>query len=207
MKHSKILLLLAVTFIMIATLLIFLKPNNVKALVQDNAVTKEQESFNRTDSIYPRHNLTLSKTELEKAAKETVLFHEIQAGDLEVNTLLPLAKSGKGMAIRYDQNIIETKKIGDEVRFQMLEYGLNRSGEIVEIEKIDDDILRWHGRFQQGNPELNFFTITQSQKDQYTIMQIYTDKGNYTAEIKNGRGIVQGMDEGVEDHELHAHDH
>ncbi|SUU18497.1 Uncharacterised protein [Acinetobacter haemolyticus] len=38
-------------------------------------------------------------------------------------------------------------------------------------------------------------------------MQIYTDKGNYTAEIKNGRGIVQGMDEGVEDHELHAHDH
>ncbi len=207
MKHSKILLLLAVTFIVIATLLIFLKPNNVKALVQDNAVTKEQASFNRTDSIYPRHNLTLSKTELEKAAKATVLFHEIQAGDLEANTLLPLAKSGKGMAIRYDQNIIETKKIGDEVRFQMLEYGLNRSGEIVEIEKIDDDILRWHGRFQQGNPELNFFTITQSQKDQYTIMQIYTDKGNYTAEIKNGRGIVQGMDEGVEDHELHAHDH
>lgn len=207
MKHSKILLLLAVTFIVIATLLIFLKPNNVKALVQDNAVTKEQASFNRTDSIYPRHNLTLSKTELEKAAKETVLFHEIQAGDLEANTLLPLAKSGKGMAIRYDQNIIETKKIGDEVRFQMLEYGLNRSGEIVEIEKIDDDILRWHGQFQQGNPELNFFTITQSQKDQYTIMQIYTDKGNYTAEIKNGRGIVQGMDEGVEDHELHAHDH
>lgn len=109
--------------------------------------------------------------------------------------------------ISYNQNIIETKNVGDTFKFQMLEYGVNREGKIVEIEKVDDDILRWRGQFNKGSPERNYFTITQSQKDQYTIIQIYSDKGNYTAEIKNGQGIVQSMDQGVEDEELHAHDH
>ncbi|RZF50480.1 metalloprotease secretion chaperone CpaB [Acinetobacter halotolerans] len=206
MKHSKIIFLLAITFIVIAGLIFFLKPDHVAASTQDDASTKIKSSVQEL-SVFPRENLNLSKSELETAVKETVLFHEIQDDDLKVSSALPLSKSGKGMAVRYNQNIIETKKVGDIVKFQMLEYGINRSGEIVEIEKVDDDILRWHGRFQQGSPERNFFTITQSQKDQYTIIQIYSDKGNYTAEIKNGQGVVQSMDEGVEDHELHAHDH
>ncbi|MCH7337687.1 metalloprotease secretion chaperone CpaB [Acinetobacter sp. NIPH 2699] len=206
MKHSKIIFLLVVTFIVTAGLIFFLKPDHVAASTQDDASTKIKSSTPEL-SIFPRENLNLSKSALEIAAKETVLFHEIQDNDLKVSSALPLSKSGKGMAVRYNQNIIETKNIGDIVKFQMLEYGLNRSGEIVEIEKVDDDIFRWHGRFQQGSPERNFFTITQSQKDQYTIIQIYSDKGNYTAEIKNGQGLVQRMDEGVEDHELHDHEH
>ncbi|WP_109439871.1 metalloprotease secretion chaperone CpaB [Acinetobacter haemolyticus] len=206
MKHSKIIILLAVTFVVIAGLIFFLKPDQVTEFTQDDASINLKTSV-QAPSVFPRENLNLSKTELETALKETVLFHEIQDEDLKVSSALPLSKSGKGMAVRYNQNIIETRKVGDIVKFQMLEYGLNRNGEIVEIEKVDDDILRWHGRFQQGSPERNFFTITQSQKDQYTIIQIYTDKGNYTAEIKNGQGVVQSMDEGVDDHELHAHEH
>lgn len=54
----------------------------------------------------------------------------------------------------------------------MLEYGINRTGKIVEIEPVDQDIVRWIGKFDQGDPNQNFFTITQSQKDHYTIMQI-----------------------------------
>lgn len=77
----------------------------------------------------------------------------------------------------------------------MLEYGINRTGKIVEIEPVDQDIVRWTGRFDQGDPNQNFFTITQSQKDHYTIMQIFTEKGNYSAEIKDGVGLVQTMDE------------
>lgn len=54
--------------------------------------------------------------------------------------------------ISYNQNIIETKNVGDTVKFQMLEYGVNREGKIVEIEKVDDDILRWRGKFNQVKP-------------------------------------------------------
>ena len=46
----------------------------------------------------------------------------------------------------------------------MLEYGINRTGKIVEIEPVDQDIVRWIGKFDQGDPNQNFFTITQSQK-------------------------------------------
>ncbi len=76
----------------------------------------------------------------------------------------PLLKNAKGMAIKYDPNVIELKKVGDTVKFQMLEYGINRTGKIVEIEPVDQDIIRWTGRFDQGDPNQNFFTITQSQK-------------------------------------------
>ncbi|MBC9229311.1 metalloprotease secretion chaperone CpaB [bacterium SPL81] len=209
MKHYKILTLLAVTLIVTVGLFVFFKPDQVVASTQ-NGSTQKSNRFNSSDqseSNFPRDNLNISKKELETAKKETVLFHEIQDNDLKNSEALPLSKGNKGMAVNYNQNIIETKNIGDVVKFQMLEYGLNRSGKIVEIEKLDDDILRWRGEFEQGIPERNYFTITQSQKDQYTIIQIYSDKGNYTAEIKNGQGIVQVMDQGVEDKEVHAHDH
>lgn len=209
MKHYKILTLLAVTLIVTVGLFVFFKPDQAGASRQ-NGSTQKSNSFSSSSqsaSNFPRNNLNISKQELESAKNETVLFHEIQDNDLKNSEALPLSKSNKGMAIHYNQNIIETKNIGDLVKFQILEYGLNRSGKIVEVVKVDDDILRWRGEFEQGIPERNYFTITQSQKDQYTIIQIYSDKGNYTAEIKKGQGIVQVMDQGVEDKELQTHDH
>ena len=87
----------------------------------------------------------------------------------------------------------------------MLEYGINRTGKIVEIEPVDQDIVRWIGKFDQGDPNQNFFTITQSQKTTIRLCKFYRE-GNYSAEIKDGVGLVQTMDEGVTDQELH-HDH
>lgn len=205
MKNKNILLLLAVTFLVAAGLVFFLKPDQATKSVQNIISDENQPEILNTDGEYPRKNLDIPSNDLAKAKTEMVLFHEIQDEDLTNSDALPLSKSGKGMAIAYNQNIIETKNVGDTVKFQMLEYGINREGTIVEIEKVDSDILRWRGKFNQGSPERNFFTITQSQKDQYTIIQIFSDKGNYTAEIKNGQGVVQSIDEGVEDHELHDH--
>lgn len=205
MKNKNILLLLAVTFVVAAGLVFFLKPDQATKSVQNIISDENQPEILNTDREYPRKNLDIPSNDLAKAKTEMVLFHEIQDEDLTNSDALPLSKSGKGMAIAYNQNIIETKNVGDTVKFQMFEYGINREGTIVEIEKVDSDILRWRGKFNQGSPERNFFTITQSQKDQYTIIQIFSDKGNYTAEIKNGQGVVQSIDEGVEDHELHDH--
>ena len=207
MKNKNTLLLLAVTLVVAVGLVFFLKPDQATASAQNINPDKSYSKTSVANGEYARKDLKLSSADLAKAKTETVLFHEIQDEDLKNSEALPLAKSGKGMMISYNQNIIETKNVGDTVKFQMLEYGVNREGKIVEIEKVDDDILRWRGQFNQGSPERNYFTITQSQKDQYTIIQIYSDKGNYIAEIKNGQGIVQSMDQGVEDEELHAHDH
>ncbi|MEB6623943.1 metalloprotease secretion chaperone CpaB [Acinetobacter pittii] len=158
------------------------------------------------NGLVRQNMLNLSPSEKEKLSRQQIVFNEIEKDQLPSNVNFPLLKNAKGMVIKYDPNVIELKKVGDTVKFQMLEYGINRTGKIVEIEPADQDIVRWTGKFDQGDPNQNFFTITQSQKDHYTIMQIFTEKGNYSAEIKDGVGLVQTMDEGVTDQELH-HDH
>ena len=57
----------------------------------------------------------------------------------------------------------------------MLEYGINRTGKIVEIEPVDQDIVRWIGKFDQGDPNQNFFTITQSQKTTIRSCKFYRE--------------------------------
>ncbi len=146
--------------------------------------------------IESQNILNLSPSEKERLSQQQIVFNEIEKDQLPSKANFPLLKNAKGMVIKYDPNVIELKKVGDTVKFQMLEYGINRTGKIVEIEPVDQDIVRWTGRFDQGDPNQNFFTITQSQKDHYTIMQIFTEKGNYSAEIKDGVGLVQTMDEG-----------
>lgn len=160
----------------------------------------DQNDFARQNTI------NLSQSDKEKLSRQQIVFNEIEKDQLLANVNFPLIKNAQGMVIKYDPNVIELKKVGDTVKFQMLEYGINRTGKIVEIEPVDSDIVRWTGKFDQGDPNQNFFTITQSQKDHYTIMQIFTEKGNYSAEIKDGVGLVQAMDNGVTDQELH-HDH
>ena len=207
MKYYKFYILLAVTLIVTAGIFAFFKPDQVTASSQINTVHQPSHflSFKSSESGFPRENLNITKNQLEDAKKETILFHEVQDNDLNSSERVFASKSKNGMAINYNQNIIETKKTGDVVKFQMLEYGLNRSGKIVDIEKVDDDIIRWRGEFEQKIPERNYFTITQSHKDRYTIIQVYSDVGNYIAEIKNGQGRVQTMDQGIEDQELHDH--
>ena len=158
------------------------------------------------NGLVRQNMLNLSPSEKEKLSQQQIVFNEIEKDQLPSNVNFPLLKNAKGMVIKYDPNVIELKKVGDTVKFQMLEYGINRTGKIVEIEPVDQDIVRWTGKFDQGDPNQNFFTITHSQKDHYTIMQIFTEKGNYSAEIKDGVGLVQTMEEGVTDQELH-HDH
>lgn len=209
MKKNKLLIGTAIACVALAVLIWFaFSQQSSSALTsplesQQEAGTKVADRQNE----FSRQNmLNLSSSEKEKLSRQQIVFNEIEKDQLPSNINFPLLKNAKGMVIKYDPNMIELKKVGDTVKFQMLEYGINRTGKIVEIEPVDQDIVRWTGKFDQGDPNQDFFTITQSQKDHYTVMQIFTEKGNYSAEIKDGVGLVQTIDEGVTDQELH-HDH
>lgn len=209
MKKNKLLIGTAIACVALAVLIWFAFSQQSSSTLtsplegRQEAGTKVADNQNR---VARQNMLNLSPSEKEKLSRQQIVFNEIEKDQLPSNVNFPLLKNAKGMVIKYDPNVIELKKVGDTVKFQMLEYGINRTGKIVEIEPIDQDIVRWTGKFDQGNPNQDFFTITQSQKDHYTIMQIFTEKGNYSAEIKDGVGLVQTMDEGVTDQELH-HDH
>ena len=87
----------------------------------------------------------------------------------------------------------------------MLEYGINRTGKIVEIEPVDQDIVRWIGNLIRAIRIKISLPLLKVKRPLYDHAN-FTEKGNYSAEIKDGVGLVQTMDEGVTDQELH-HDH
>lgn len=203
MKKNKLLIGTAIACVALAVLIWFAFSQQSSSALTSSSESRQQSGAKMIES---QNILNLSPSEKERLSQQQIVFNEIEKDQLPSKTNFPLLKNAKGMVIKYDPNVIELKKVGDTVKFQMLEYGINRTGKIVEIEPVDQDIVRWTGRFDQGDPNQNFFTITQSQKDHYTIMQIFTEKGNYSAEIKDGVGLVQTMDEGVTDQELH-HDH
>jgi len=209
MKKNKLLIGTAIACVALAVLIGFAFSQQSSSALT-SPLESQQESGTKvadSQSEFSRQNmLNLSSSEKEKLSRQQIVFNEIEKDQLPSNINFPLLKNAKGMVIKYDPNVIELKKVGDTIKFQMLEYGINRTGKILEIEPVDQDIVRWTGKFDQGDPNQNFFTITQSQKDHYTIMQIFTEKGNYSAEIQDGVGLVQTMDEGVTDQELH-HDH
>ena len=209
MKKNKLLIGTAIACVALAVLIWFAFSQQSSSALTSSLESRQESGGKVADNqngAARQNMLNLSPSEKERLSKQQIVFKEIENDQLPSNVNFPLLKNAKGMIIKYDPNVIELKKVGDTVKFQMLEYGINRTGKIVEIEPIDQDIVRWTGKFDQGDPNQNFFTITQSQKDHYTIMQIFTEKGNYSAEIKDGVGLVQTMDEGVTDQELH-HDH
>ncbi|USP41824.1 metalloprotease secretion chaperone CpaB [Acinetobacter sp. XS-4] len=209
MKKNKLLIGTAIACVALAVLIWFAFSQQSSSALTSSLESRQESGpkvLDNQNGFARQNTLNLSSSEKERLSKQQIVFNEIEKNQLPSNVNFPLAKNGQGMVIKYDPNVIELKKVGDTVKFQMLEYGINRTGKIVEIEPIDQDIVRWTGKFDQGDPNQNFFTITQSQKDHYTIMQIFTEKGNYSAEIKDGVGLVQTMDEGVNDQELH-HDH
>lgn len=209
MKKNKLLIGTAIACVALAVLIWFAFSQQSSSALTSSLESRQESGTKVADSQseFSRQNmLNLSSSEKEKLSQQQIVFNEIEKDQLPSNVNFSLLKNAKGMVVKYDPNVIELKKVGDTVKFQMLEYGINRTGKIVEIEPVDQDIVRWTGKFDQGDPNQNFFTITQSQKDHYTIMQIFTEKGNYSAEIKDGVGLVQTMDEGVTDQELH-HDH
>ncbi|MDA3558588.1 metalloprotease secretion chaperone CpaB [Acinetobacter sp. AOR15_HL] len=210
MKKNKLLIGTAIACLALAVLIwLAFSQQSSSALTSSTDSQKSEVSLKRVEGqngLARQNTMNLNPSEKERLSKQQIVFNEIEKDQLPSNVNFPLIKNRQGMVIKYDPNVIELKKVGDTVEFQMLEYGINRTGKIVEIEPVDQDIVRWTGKFDQGDPNQNFFTITQSQKDHYTIMQIFTEKGNYSAEIKDGVGLVQTMDDGVTDHELH-HDH
>ena len=92
--------------------------------------------------------------------------------------------------IAYAEQVIAQSRVGDQVQFQVPELGLDLVGTVDKTTAVDQDIQRWSGRID-NSPENSTFSILQSQKDRYAVVQLHTDQCLYVAEIKNGLGVVQ----------------
>ena len=87
----------------------------------------------------------------------------------------------------------------------MLKFGINRIGVIDTVEKLEEDIVRFTGSFKNYPRDINYFTVTQTQQDAYAIVKVFTDKGIYIAEIKNGIGLATPVNGDVDQGGIHPH--
>ena len=112
----------------------------------------------------------------------------------------------QGFLFAFDHKVLDAKQQGDHINIEMLKYGINRKATITHIDHVDDDIVKWSGTFDSYPADINKFTITQTLKDHYAILKIFTDRGAYTAEIKDGIGLALpittavGKEDGVHEH-------
>lgn len=197
---KKIILLIGIVILGIAMLLFFLKPT-------------QQANSNRPSTVSERQDPQLNKTHLNS----TQVVPHAENQDLQI--LKPISQTElnlynipdifshpeKGFLFAFDHNVLNAKQQGDHIQMQMLKYGINRKATITNIEHLDDDIVKFSGRFDDYPEDINHFTISQTLKDQYAIMKIFTDQGVYTAEIKNGVGLAVPITTELGEDTVHAH--
>lgn len=205
---KKLLSIILVAIILIAGLFYFFKPEADIASKTDTG-HQSSEQLLSNHSNYPRkNNLGVSEDILKKAQAETQILNAVTPDQIDQRTIPDyFTNIEQGVLFQYDPLVIETKNVGDHIQFKLLKYGINRQATITNIEQVDEDIMRWKGVFDDLAADLNHFSITQSQKDNYSIMKVFTDKGNYVAEIKNGVGLATSINDELHDDEIHDHEH
>lgn len=115
-----------------------------------------------------------------------------------------LKRHEDGFLFSFDIDKMSSRQVGDQFGLKMLQFDINRKAMIQSIDHLDDNIVKWQGTFEGYPADLNYFTITQSQKDRYAVMKVFTDKGSFVAEIKDGIGLAKAdavlVDDGLSTH-------
>lgn len=192
----------SIAIVLIAMLFFYFKPS---VMTSPEVVAKQQSHEKNGQNNPTDHD---AKTLKNRTAHENTQIMQ----PLEMNRQLLVSHSPETQQddqhyhFSFDHQGLAVKQLGDHVQIQMLQFGLNRDGVLVSKDILDEGIVRWRGRFEGFPEDINYFTITQADKDAYAVMKIFTDKGAFVAEIKNGVGSAVPLGEGI-GHDEHNGEH
>lgn len=159
----------------------------------DSNITKSDQNDRVQNPASDLNRSGISQAD-EERRKTVGVYHQVSYDQIQSQMQLPLTDSQKNdgrVFVRYEPQLVENLKVGDELKVQALEFGVSRMGKIVSTEQVDDDIKRWIGEYPDHPGQGNLFRITRSIKDNYALMVIYTDSGIYEMESKGGVGWVR----------------
>lgn len=126
---------------------------------------------------------SLNKTELTQLADPQKVFQVLP-------WLTEQQRTDGRKFVSYDPYVIESKFVGDRVDILIPEANMIGQGIVDSVEKLDNDIVRWQGHFDNFNDTQNRFTITQTLGDHYAVGQYETPFGSFSMESKDGYGWV-----------------
>lgn len=198
----KLIIILSIAIAMIAMVFVCLKPKTeVIHEAGNNQKAHEQQDGNTASA-------NEGVIQVQSNPQDLQIMKPIEMNMLSSHQQLPenYKDTPENYVFSFDHVVMNTKKVDDHLPIQMLQFGLNREGVIQSKDILDDGIVRWKGRFEGYPEDINYFTITQAEQDHYAVMKVFTDKGAFVAEIKNGIGLATPVGEGV-GHDEHDHDH
>lgn len=204
MKNKSLFFLITIAILMIALVIFVMKPEkgNIEDLSQSNHPGLDHKQNASSDADAHIDQLALVKS-TSKNADPLIVAIEPNA----VRTLIipeHFKNHEDGFLFSFDDATMASKKVGDEFGLKMLQFEINRNAVIESVDQIEDDIVKFQGKFEGYPADLNYFTITQSVKDRYAVMKVFTDKGSYIAEIKDGIGLAK-PEVSLSGDELHEH--
>lgn len=198
MSHKKLIaIVLIIVTILVSGFVIYAIPSSTSTSGNtDTNTTGSGQSANAqkaSDTVKGLNKSGISQAD-EEQRKTVGVYQQVTYDQIQSQMRLPLTdlqkKDGR-VFVRYEPRLVESLKVGDELKVQALEFGVSRMGKIVSIEQVDDDIKRWIGEYPDHPAQGNLFRITRSVKDDYALMVIYTDSGIYEMESKGGVGWVR----------------
>ncbi len=188
-----------VVAILAATVLFYLKPENhsvdqskTTAYLNDHNQITHDRIYAESSGEHKQNHSSLSNQHFQNNQIDRNLMSVLEPNAVRSRIIPAYFKDPEhGFLFSFDMNNMATKQVGDRFELKMLKFDLHRHAVIQSVDQLDQDIVKWRGSFEGYPEDLNYFTITQSQNDQYAILKVFTDKGSYIAEIKAGIGLAK----------------
>lgn len=202
----KLFILIAVVVLGLAAVVFFLKPGS---MTQNKQSPLEGHSTSNKISDNTQ-NQTESLENVQQQNNSSKLISEQLFTAIEPNAVRQVIVPEHfkhiedGFLFSFDLQQMAKRQVNDQFNVKMLKFGVNRIAKIQSKDELEDGIIRWKGTFEHYPADINYFTITQSQQDQYAIVKIFTDQGSYIAEIKDGIGLAK-PEKAMTDDALHSH--
>lgn len=197
----------SVAIIFIVALVLFLKPNNQPKDSQKTMLTVQN---NQKLKKIEGHQQQVGLKDQSKGIEIFKLISDVDLNQYEIPDYIQdkkVAENGESSYFIFDHDILNSIKEGDQLKFELLKFGLNREATVDSVEELEDGAIRWSGHFIGYDEDIQNFTISQILDERYAIMTIFTDQGNFISEIKDGIGIISSSNHQIENDTVELSDY
>ena len=180
------LLILVVGFLTI--FILYLKPTSLEKEDSEAEAISNQSTSN--NSPFNTSKVSYSQQAQQQTLEILRALSPSELAKIGIPKYFQEKKTSNPIYFSFNHNKVDQLKIGEQFNLRLPESDLDQVAIVTDVEPIEDDIVRISGTFQDSPEDINYFSITQTKFDQYAIMKVFTEDGDYIIEVKDGIGML-----------------